>query len=456
MDDEARRAIALWRLSVLGPLISARLEHGDRRAYFEEAAARTHVRPDGRIVKLSPRTIEDWYHQHRAGGFEALIPRPRSDRGQTRSIRPEVAEMILRVKREKARRSIRRIIRMLERAHLARRGELTKSSVHRLLWAHHASQQPPRDGGRERRSFLHEHAGDLLVGDSMHGPVAIAPDGKLRKTYLLSQIDGATRYVPHSFFAFSEGDAYQEYGFKQALKKHGLFRAYYVDRGSPYIAHSLLIICAELGIPLLHTGVGDCEAKGVIERWHRTWRDEVGDELPAAPLPIAELNAKHWAWLSAEYHSRKHDTTGRAPREHWLSELEFLRPLPRGKDLDAVFLHRERRKVRKTGVVRLGGRLLEVRPELCGRWVELRYDPLDEQALPRVFVDGAFFCDTVVQDLHANASRRRRRIAGDPDPFPRPTGLDPLALIEDEHYRRTRPVSAAPDDDDHDDNDTEG
>ncbi len=451
MDDEVRRAIALWRLSVLGPLISARLEHGDRRGYFEEAAARAHVQPDGRIVRLSPRTIEDWYHQHRAGGFEALMPQPRGDQGKSRSIRPDVAELILRIKREKPRRSIRRIVRMLERAHKVNRGELNKSSVHRLLWAHHASQQPPRAAATERRSFLPEHAGDLLVGDSMHGPMAIAPDGNVRKTYMLSQIDGATRYVPHSYFALSEGDAQQEYGLKQALLKHGLFRAYYVDLGSAYIARSLVIICAELGIRLLHTGAGDCEAKGVIERWHRTWRDEVGDELPQEPLPIAELNAKHWAWLSVEYHGRKHDTTGRAPREHWLCELSFLRPVPRGKNLDEIFLHRERRKVRKTGTVRFGGRLLEVRPELVGRQVELRFDPLDKEALPRVFVDGAFFCDTVVQDLYANASRRRRRIAGDPDPFPIPTGLDPLALIEDEHYRRTRPVSAAldPDDDDH-------
>ncbi len=88
MDDEIKKAVALWRLGVLGPLISARLEHGDRRAYFEEASARAHVRPDGRIVKLSPRTIEDWYHQHRLGGFEALYPQTRGDQGRSRSIRP--------------------------------------------------------------------------------------------------------------------------------------------------------------------------------------------------------------------------------------------------------------------------------------------------------------------------------------------------------------------------------
>jgi hypothetical protein len=47
--------IALWRLGVLGPLISARLEHGDRRRYIEEAAARLQQQPDGTYVQLSPR-----------------------------------------------------------------------------------------------------------------------------------------------------------------------------------------------------------------------------------------------------------------------------------------------------------------------------------------------------------------------------------------------------------------
>lgn len=183
----------------------------------------------------------------------------------------------------------------------------------------------------------------------------------------------------------------------------------------------------------------DCEAKGVIERWLRTWRDEVGDELPDHPLPIAELNAIHWAWLSAEHHVRIHETTGRAPREHWVAEAEHLRPLPRGKNLDLIFLHREERHVRKDGTVRFYGRYLEVRPELVGKTVELRFDPNDELALPRVFVDDVFACDTVVLDRIKNASRIRRRNLGAPDPAVQKTGLDPLRLIQDEHYRRTRP-----------------
>jgi len=441
MDDNDKQTIALWRLGVLGPLMSARLEHGDRRAYFDEAAARTHQQPDGRLVRLSARTIEAWFYEYLAGGFDALKPKTRSDHRTSRAIRPEVADLVVRAKREKPRRSIRRIIRMLERAQVVRPRELSRSSVHRLLQARGASARPTRGPSAERRSFIHEHACDLWVGDALHGPKVIAPDGQLRKAYLLSQIDCATRFVPHSYFALSEGAVEQEHGLKQALLKHGLARAYYVDLGSAYIARSLRLICAELGVRLLHTERQDCEAKGVIERWHRTWREEVGDELPDHPLSLGDLNAKHWAWLAAEYHARVHETTGRAPREHWLGEADYLRPLPRGKDLDEVFLHRDKRNVRKDGTVRFRGQLLEVIPELVGRKVELRFDPKDEHARPRVFVDNRFVCDTVVLDRVRNASRTRRRNLGAPEPDVEKTGLDPLSLIEDEHYRRTRTPS---------------
>ncbi|MEN8183587.1 MAG: helix-turn-helix domain-containing protein [Myxococcota bacterium] len=443
-DDDLDRA--LWKLSVLGPLVSARLEHGDRLAWLLETAERVHQRPDGRLVKLSPRTLEAWLYAYRRGGLRALARQPRRDRGASRAISQEVEDILVRAKRERPRRSIRRLIRMLERAGVVRPGELSRSSVHRLLASHGLSTRPVRGPSAERRSFLVLHAGDLWMGDVMHGPSVIAPDGRIRKAYLLSQIDAATRYLPHSYFATSEAAPEHEYGFQQALLKAGRPRTYYVDLGSAYVARSLRAICGELGVHLVHTAPKDCEAKGAIERWHRTWREEVGDELPDHPLPLADLNAIHWAWLGSEYHARRHATTERVPREHWLAEAQELRPLPPGLDLGVVFLHRARRKVRKDGTLRFAGGLFEVRPELVGKTIELRFDPSDAEARPRVFLDGRFACDTVPLDRLQNATRGRRRNLGQPDPSAEPTGIDPLAQILEEHYERTRPSprSSAP------------
>lgn len=80
-------------------------------------------------MQLSPRTIEAWYYAYRRGGFQALFPQDRADRGHSRAISAEIAEQILRVKRERPHRSIRRIIRMLERAQIVAPGTLHCSTV---------------------------------------------------------------------------------------------------------------------------------------------------------------------------------------------------------------------------------------------------------------------------------------------------------------------------------------
>jgi len=452
METKDKRAVALWRISVLGPLISARLEHGDIKAHLDEIASRTHeAPPDGRVVKLSASTLESWLYAYRRRGFEGLFPEPRADRATSRKVPRDLRELLLRAKRERPRRSIRRLIAILERAGKVPKGALTRSTVHRLLVTEGLSARPPREGAPgdavERRSFTVEHVGDLWMGDAMHGPKVIAPDGTTKKAYLLTQLDCASRFVPHSYFALSEGAAPQEHGLKQAILKHGVPRCYFVDLGPAYTAHSLRLICAELGIRLVHTRARDCEAKGAIERWHRRWRDEVGDELPDRPLPLAELNALHWAWLGSDYHRAVHDTTQRAPRDHFLAEVDELRPIPHGKDLDEVFLHRETREVRKDGTVRWAGGFLEVRSELVGKKVELRFDPTDPAARPRVFLDDRFVCDTVPLDRLANASRKRRRTGPSADPTD-PSGLDPLGDLCRDHYDRVRLRDAATDHDD--------
>ena len=215
-------------------------------------------------------------------------------------------------------------------------------------------------------------------------------------------------------------------------------RAQNLDLGAAQTANSLKLICAELGVRLLHCRPRDPEAKAGVERFFRTARAEVLDELPEGPITLAEINSKLWAWLSAEYHAREHGGTKQRPMTHWLAEADRLRPAPAGAALDTLFLHRLRRTVKKDTTVRFCGRILEVRPELCGQVVELRYDPDKPDALPQVFVDGDFYCDTVELDLVRNSSRKRRRGRPAP-PLPEESiDIDALQLIQDEHARTSR------------------
>lgn len=432
-DSDRREDWALWRFSVLGPLVSARLEHGDRRALLKEASARVHQDPDGVLRRIPERTIENWLYAWRRGGLEALERVDRSDRGRTH-IREELQDLLLRLKRENPRRSIRRLIKILVRAKKAREGELTKSSVQRFLKRHGLSKRHSEP--RERRAFRHREPGELWMGDVLHGPRVIA-DGRVRKSYLIAFIDSATRFVPAAELRLSEGAADHEYVLKQAFLKHGLPRALYLDNGSAQRSRSLQLILAELVVRLLHAEAYDPEAKGGIERWNRTFREEVESELPEEPLAIEEVQSRIWSWLSVEYNARVHSTTGRIPREDWLRNTSILRPVPSGVDLDEVFLHRERRVVRRDGTVRFRGGFLEVRSSLVGRQIELRFDPFERDPRVRVFSDGVFVCDAVELDPEANAYKKRHRPAGSVETPAEKTGLDPLKLMQDEQIKRT-------------------
>ena len=448
MDSEKKKKRALWRFGVLGPLVSARLAHGDRRHLFEEAAARCYEDAEGRRIEVKAKTIEEWYYRFRHGGLEALEPRDRSDAGRSRAIDAETATRILAAKQENPRRSIRRLIRMLERAGEVRPGELKKSTVHRLLRAYGLSGRPRREA-TERRAFRHALAGDLWMGDVMHGPLVIAPNQRLRKSYLHLFIDSAVRYVPGCAFRLGETAHDHEAVLKQAVLKHGPPRALYLDRGAAQTSDSLKIICAELAIRLIHCRPFDPQAKAGVERFFRTVREELVDELPPEPMELAKLNGLLWSWRSAEYHQRIHSGTQRSPLEHWLSQAEDLRPAPTPAELDRIFLHRSHRKVRQDSTIRFQGRRLEVRSELCGHKIELRFDPERPDQLPAVYVEGRFYCDTVELDVVRNSRRRRRRIApsGAENTAAR-TGLDPLGLIQAEHDRRRRSPNQRNDDDD--------
>jgi len=285
---------------------------------------------DSSSSQVSARTIEDWYYEYQDGGWKALMPGVRGDRGTSRAIRPEIASKLIAAKRHKPRRSIGRLIKCFVRLKWVKEGELKRSTVHRLLQANALSLRPLREHGHERRSFLPEHASDLWVGDVMHGPPVRLCSGARVKSYLITLLDAATRFVVRSRFCVDEGMLSHENVLLSAIEQHGLPRAYYVDRGAAYVADSLHTICADLGVQLIHTKARDPEAKGVIERWHRTLRDELLDELPAEPLTLDDLNAALWAWLGVEYHARTHSTTGRAPGLHFESELAHLRPGPEG------------------------------------------------------------------------------------------------------------------------------
>ena len=81
MDDKAEK-IALFRFGLIAPLVTEELPRGELTRRAEEIAARQYDIPDSQRRAVSVDTLLEWAKRYRYGGFEALAPKPRQDRGQ--------------------------------------------------------------------------------------------------------------------------------------------------------------------------------------------------------------------------------------------------------------------------------------------------------------------------------------------------------------------------------------
>jgi transposase InsO family protein len=404
--------MALFRYSVLGPLVSrVELHRGELKATLQELAARHYDIPGSRNSLLSEKAIEAWYYAWRRGGLEALTPKPRSDRGQSK-IAAEVQEAILAAKRENPRRSVRMIRRLLERQGMVAEGELSRSSIHRLLQAHGLScPSGSASEPEERRAYVAEYAGDIWYGDVMHGP-RVPMGGRLRKAYLVSLMDDASRLIAHSAFCPSETALDIEAVLKQAVLKRGLPVKLVIDNGPAYRAKTLQGICARLDIHLVYCRPYAPEGKGKLERWHRTFRDQFLSELDTSRLrDLSDLNARLWAWLETVYHCTPHSgLQEQTPLARYQRDLPRVRTLGAlAARLDELFYHRTERKVRKDGTVSYQGVRFEVPYELSGKRVMLVVDPHARKVLGVEDADGQSLGAATPLDAVANVSRRRRK-----------------------------------------------
>ena len=96
MDAKAEK-IALFRYGLVAPLVLETLPRGELTRRAEEIAARCYDIPHSTRTALSVDTLLDWALRYRRGGFEALAPQPRQDRGQSRAITPPLADLIERL-----------------------------------------------------------------------------------------------------------------------------------------------------------------------------------------------------------------------------------------------------------------------------------------------------------------------------------------------------------------------
>lgn len=408
-ETRLREQIALFRYGLIAELLH--LPDGKNGLYkkLAEKAARDYQIPGTLRTRVAAETMRDWLRLYRKGGFDLLLPKVRCDNGQARAIPQEIADQLLHWKEDNRALTVPLLITKAQTAGALPEGlVLAPATVHRLLSRHGLMKSAPDEpSGNDRRRFAFDKAGELWMSDVMHGPAVLVEGRKKRKTYLLALLDDATRLVPYAAFALSENTAAFLPVLEQGIRRRGLSKRLYVDNGAVYRSHHLGLVCAKLGVTLIHARPYLPQGKGKIERFFRTVRMQLLPVLAEADFKSLEaLNRRLWAWIEGEYHQAPHKgLDGETPADRWARSADEVKMA--GADLGELFLFEQKRRVAKDRTVSLRGVVYEVDAALVGETVTLRFEPARIGHPVQVWHRGQHVHEAKRVDVYANCFVKR-------------------------------------------------
>ena len=376
MDAKAGK-IALFRYGLIACLVLEPLPRGELTRRAQEIAARHYEIPGSRRTSVSVESLLDWAVRYRKGGFEALAPQPRQDRGQSRTITPQLADLIERLKRENPHRTGATLLRELALSSGQNQPAISAATLYRFLKQRGLTERQLLAGPAHKK-FEAEHSNQIWQSDMLYGPYVQRPGGGKIQAFLHAILDDASRLIPHAQFYLSQGlDACLDC-LRQAVAARGVPIRLYIDNAQVYRSPQLARIAASLGTLITHSRPYQPEGRGKIERYFRSLRQQFLNNLDRKQtLSLEELNERLWTWIDNVYHRSEHSALGTTPLARWQRDIEHIRQLPPATDLRRLFFHRLDRVVRRDCTFLLRNRFYEAPPHLAGQTIEARFDPLD-------------------------------------------------------------------------------
>jgi putative transposase len=360
--------------------------------------------PDENGDYYAVRTLEDWWYAYRKGGFPALVPATRCDQGKSRVLDEATGAWIL----EQVARNPQIPFKVLY-THWKQAGRSLPSLrvLYRHLIRHGHDRKSLRSGRLERgptKVFEAPHVNDLWMVDFSPGPT-LSVKGKAQSTHLCLLVDDHSRLIPFAgYYPQANTEAFH-HALKQAILRRGIPRKLYTDQGKPFVNTHSRVVCAQLGIRLLHAKPYHAFSKGKCERliqsvqsgFETTLRLE-GNQAHS----LAELNTKLSTWIQIVYHQRIHSSTQASPESRYQQAAKTLHHWDPAVDIDPLFYTHLERSVRKDGTIRLDGELFEVDLSLRALKIQLRLDPFTRARI-EVWYQGKLICLARKANRQANS-----------------------------------------------------
>jgi transposase InsO family protein len=367
----------------------------------------------------SQRSLERWHRAHKQGGFKALVPKKREDRGRSRALDEELKDQIVALRRQYPQLTVKSLLAELYRREILIPGAPpSASSIYRFLREVSLDKRSLHAGvlSGPTKAFEHAFANELWMTDAMHGITLKTDQGKVIKTHLIALIDDCSRFIPHAQYYEKETTQCLLDVLKQAVMRRGIPEKLYTDRGKIFTCKHVQQVCGNLPTQLLHAKPYHSWSKGKIERFFLTLQKSFEQALVFDKVTsLEELNSRLWKWIEQHYHQREHSClSGESPAERYRRRSEKIR-LYRGdpEALKRLFYKEITRRVRKDATISIEGSLWEVATHLRGAEVQVRYDPFVENKQLEIYQNGkvagsATPCDKNYNARHFKSSNYER------------------------------------------------
>lgn len=375
-NDELAKAsaIAQFRLSLIAPVIQGLFTDSSATEYYRRITKEPLELPDGSTVQYSYKTIEKWTSMYKRGGFDALMPHSRSDKGSTRALSDAAIEEIYQIREKFPRLNATQVYN-----HLLEQGFISSTvsvcAVQRFIRKNDL-KSARNPNLRDRKQFEEDSFGRMWQADTCYLP-HITEDGKVRRVYAIMIIDDHSRLLVGGELFYNDNAANFQKVFKDAISTYGLPDKLYVDNGCSYSNEQLSLICGSLGVVLLHTKVRDGASKAKIERSWRTLKETwlYGLDLQTVHS-LAQFNGLLKEYMRT-YNTSQHSGIGCSPMERYLATKSRIKVPSSREWLDECFLNRICRKVRKDSTIPINSLSYDVPMQFISQKVEVRYEPND-------------------------------------------------------------------------------
>lgn len=414
MDKDKQQAIALMRYSAIAPVISGMPEeYPSTSAYFRDLSEKGILHPSGQMRKYAPGTMKSWFYDYRDGGFDALIPKSRSDCGTSRKIDDELEEQIRYLKHTYPRLSAAAIYRQLQDNGSIKADALSESTVLRFIKEMNLQEQFTIN--QDLRRYERPHINEVWCGDSSVGPYLTTDDGRKHRVYVIALIDDASRFIVGIDVFFNDNFVNLMSVTKSAVAKYGVPKVFNFDNGPSYRNRQMDLLAARIGSTIHYCRPYSPVQKAKIERWFRTMKDQWMATLNMKDFhTLDELRGSLLTYVKL-YNQREHSSLkGKSPEERFFSESECIRRLSDEK-IEQSFLLEIERRVSADSVITIDQIEYEVDYRFAKQRITLRYSP-DMKDIYVVEHDGTLTPIRILnKQENSSVKREKVRLTGGED-----------------------------------------